>query len=132
LAALAAENRLSVFLDLHNPGRADLGSYFYTGEESLAGEVGLKNRDRFLALAQASLTGPIPYDPRSRPSGAAYHPLWRQISGNWVTTHGNPHTVSLCLETAWNTPSSHVDGYLTTGRQLAQTVAAYLREMTPP
>jgi hypothetical protein len=128
LRALAGQQRLDVFLDLHNPGPGDLGSYFYTGDDSLLAEPGLHNRQRFLDLAKQHLAGPIPYDARSKPSGSNYHPLWRQISNNWVTAHGNPHTLSLCLETAWNTPASTTDGYLTTGRQLAETVAAYLQQ----
>jgi hypothetical protein len=128
LAALASEHRLDVFLDLHNPAAGDLGSYFYTGEDSLLQAAGLRQRQRFLTLAREHLTGPIPYDPKTRSSGAGYHPLWRQISNNWVSVHGHPHTVALCLETAWNTPASTSEGYLATGRQLAATVAAYLRE----
>ncbi len=128
LAALAAEKRLDVFLDLHNPGPSDMGSYFYTGEDSLLSEIGLQRRERFLALAKEHLTGPIPYDPKTRASGRNYHPLWRQISNDWVAVHGEPHTVTLCLETAWNTPASTVEGYLATGRQLAAAVAAYLKE----
>jgi hypothetical protein len=128
LAALAAEKRLDFFIDLHNPGAADLESYFYTGEDSLLGELGRTNRDRFLELAAKPLDGPIPHNAKARPSGSTYHPLWRQISNNWVTVHGNPQTVSLCLETAWNTPASNIDGYLTKGRKLAETIATYLRE----
>lgn len=128
LTTLATEHRLDVFLDLHDPSATDLGSYFYTGEDSLLTAVGLQRRERFLALAREHFTGPIPYDPKTRASGAGYHPLWRQISNNWVAVHGHPHTLSLCLETAWNTPASTSEGYLTTGRQLAAALAAYLRE----
>ena len=128
LAALAREGRLDVFLDLHDPSPEDLGSYFYTGEDSLLSEVGRRGRDRFLDHAREHLTGPIPYDPKTRASGRNYHPLWRQISNNWVVVHGNPHTLSLCLETAWNTPASSSEGYLATGRQLGAALAAYLRE----
>ncbi|MEZ0257526.1 MAG: M14-type cytosolic carboxypeptidase [Chthoniobacter sp.] len=128
LSSLAAGKRLDVFLDLHNPGAADLATYFYTGEDTLLSEIGLERRERFLALARENFSGPIPYDPKTRASGKNYHPLWRQISNNWVAAHGQPHTLSLCLETAWNTPASTVKGYLTTGRQLAAAVAAYLKE----
>ncbi len=128
IAALVAQQRMDVFLDLHNPGPGDLASYFYAGEDSLLADPGRARRDRFLALAAERLEGPIPHTAMSKPSGTTYHPLWRQISNNWVTAHALHHTVSLCLETSWNTPGSTIDGYLTTGRQLAATVAAYLRE----
>jgi len=128
LKALAEANRLDVFLELHNPGPGDLRTFFYEGEASLLDALGLANRDRFFAMAHEHLNGPIPYENKARPSGANYHPLWRQMSGNWVKAHGNSHTLSLTLETAWNTPGSKTDGYLTTGAQLARTVAAYLRQ----
>lgn len=128
LLALSAEKRLDVFLDLHDPAPGDTMSYFFTGEDSLLSEVGLQRRERFLARAKEHLTGPIPYDPKTRASGKGYHPLWRQISNNWVVVHGQPHTLAVCLETAFNTPASTVDGYLTTGRQLAAAVATYLQE----
>jgi hypothetical protein len=130
LATLTKEGRLAFFLDLHDPSPGDLGSYFYTGEDSLLTEAGKEQRDRFLALARERLTGPIPYDPKTRASGKNYHPLWRQISNNWVLVHGLPRTVSLCLETAWNTPASNTEGYRATGRQLASAVAGFLRTET--
>lgn len=135
LAALSAEKRLDVFLDLHDPAPGDTMSYFFTGEDSLLSEIGRQRRERFLELAREHFTGPIPYDAKTRASGKNYHPLWRQISNNWVVVHGQPHTLALCLETAFNTPASTVDGYLATGRQLAAAVAAYLREnprVSPP
>lgn len=128
IAKLVAEKRMDVFLDLHNPGAGDLESFFYAGEDSLLDDLGRAKRDRFLALAAERLDGPIPHNPKPKPSGTSYHPLWRQMSGNWVTAHAHPHTVSLCLETSWNTPGSTTDGYLTKGRKLAETVAAFLRE----
>jgi len=128
IAALVAAQRMDVFLDLHNPGAGDLASYFYAGEDSLLSDTGRAARDRFLVLAAERLDAPIPHDPKPRPSGIQYHPLWRQMSGNWVAAHALPHTVSLCLETAWNTPGSTPDGYLTKGRRLAETISAYLRQ----
>jgi hypothetical protein len=127
LSALARERRMDVFLDLHNPGPGDLGSYFYTGEDSLLTDLGKSGRERFLGLAREHLTGPVPYDPKTRASGVTYHPLWRQMSNNWVISHGLPHTLSLCLETAWNTPASTTEGYRATGRQLGSTIAEWLR-----
>lgn len=122
------QGRMDVFLDLHNPGGGDLASFFYAGEETIQNDAGRAARERFFALANERLDGPIPHNPKPKPSGIKYHPLWRQMSGNWVTANGNPQTVSLCLETAWNTPGSTIGGYLTKGRALAATVAAFLRE----
>jgi hypothetical protein len=33
------------------------------------------------------------------------------MSGQWVTDHGNPHTMAACLEIPWNTPHSTSEGY---------------------
>jgi hypothetical protein len=55
-----------------------------------------------------------------------YHPLWRQISGQWVNDNGNPHTMAACLETSWNTRHSSTAGYREVGRQLGEAIAAYL------
>jgi len=130
---LVKEGRLDVFLDLHNPGAANLATYFYTGEDSILTEAGLQNRTRFMDLARTHLTGPIPYDAKAaQASGIKYHPLWRQMSTNWATLHALPHTVALCLETAWNTPFSTSDGYRTTGAQLAAAVAHYLQANPRP
>ena len=84
-------------------------------------------RPRFLETACARIVGPLAVEEKPRVTGPDYHPLWRQISGQWVTDHGNPHTVAACLETSWNTPHSTAEGYRTVGRQLGQAVADYLR-----
>ncbi len=60
--------------------------------------------------------------------GPGYHPLWRQISSTWVILNGNPHTVSLCLETTWNDKNSTTTGYQAVGASLAATVREYLGE----
>jgi hypothetical protein len=67
---------------------------------------------------------------RPKVTGSAYHPLWKQISANWVSMHGNPHTVSLCLETIWNSKYSTTEGYRSVGASLAATVRDYLGEQT--
>jgi hypothetical protein len=66
--------------------------------------------------------------PTPRLAGPRYHPLWRQISGAWVNTHGNPGTVAVCLETAWNTPQSTTENYRAVGRRLGLTVVQYLKK----
>lgn len=128
LRTLVKQDRLAVFLDLHNPAAGDKRPFFFAGPEELLSAAGKANRTQFLAAAQARISGPLPLDPKVRTTGAAYHPLFRQISGNWVNANGNPNTVAACLETSWNTPHSTTQGYRTVGRQLAQAVADYLRQ----
>lgn len=128
LRALVKEERLALFLDLHNPAAGDLRPFFFTGPEELLSPEGKARRTEFLAAAAARITGPLPLDPKIRTTGASYHPLFRQISGNWVDAHGNPNTVAACLETSWNTPNSTTEGYSIVGRQLAQAIADYMRK----
>ena len=124
---LVKEGRLNVFLDLHNPAAGDRRPFFFVGPEEMLSAEGKANRARFIAAAVAHINGPLPVEPEVRTTGGAYHPLFRQISGVWVDTHGNPNTVAACLETSWNTPFSNTEGYRTVGRQLAQSIADYLR-----
>jgi hypothetical protein len=127
LKAWAEAGRMDVFLDLHNPSAGDSRPFFFVGPEELLTEEGRKNRAAFLQIAERRIAEPLPVEAKPRLTGPAYHPLWRQISGQWVNANGNPHTVALCLETSWNTPHSTTEGYLTVGKQLGQTVAEFLR-----
>jgi hypothetical protein len=132
LRGLALEERLDVFLDLHNPSPGDLRPFFYVGPEEFLTETARANRAKFLAAAAARIAGPLPLDPKPRTTGPSYHPLWRQISGQWVNDHGNAHTLAACLETSWNTPQSTTEGYRAVGRQLGQAVADFLRGTIAP
>lgn len=126
LRAFASENRLAVFLDLHNPGANDRRPFFFVGPSELLADAARGNRERFLSLAAEHISGPLALDPKPRVTGANYHPLWRQMSGQWVNAHGNSHTLAACLETSWNTRHSTPDGYREVGRQLGRAVAAFL------
>lgn len=128
LLALAAEERLAIFLDLHNPGANDRKPFFFVGPPELLAEEGRANRERFLGLAAAKIDTPLALDPKPRVTGQNYHPLWRQISGQWVNDHGNSFTMAACLETSWNTPHSTTEGYRAVGAKLGRAVAAYLRD----
>lgn len=127
LAELARQGRLDLFIDLHNPAPRDARPFFFCGPPELLSDLGRENRSIFLTIAEQQINGPMPVDPKPRVTGPSYHPLWRQISGQWVNEHGNPHTLAICLETAWNTPQSTTDGYLTVGSQLGKTTAQYLQ-----
>ncbi|MBI3881430.1 MAG: zinc carboxypeptidase [Verrucomicrobia bacterium] len=128
LLALKEQGRCDVFLDLHNPAPGDQRPFFFVSPDDLIASEGRRNLARFLELARLEITGPLPLAEKPKSSGPGYHPLWRQISGNWVAAHGNPHTLAACLETSWNTPASTAEGYLAVGAQLGRAVEAYLRE----
>jgi hypothetical protein len=120
--------RLAVFVDLHNPGPGDARPFFFTSDPEVLGELAQRNMATFLASAATTINGPLAVEPAAHLTGPKYHPLWRQISNAWVNTHGNPGTVALCLETAWNTPHSTTENYRDVGRRLGQTVVEYLRK----
>lgn len=130
LLSWAEEQRLDLFVDLHNPAPKDARPFFFCGPPELLSDVGRDNRALFLGIAQRHISGPLPVEPSPRVTGASYHPLWRQISGQWVNEHGNPHTHAICLETAWNTPHSDTEGYRIVGAQLGETIAEFLRRRT--
>ncbi|MCB1206646.1 MAG: zinc carboxypeptidase [Verrucomicrobiae bacterium] len=126
LLAFAGENRLAVFLDLHNPGANDRRPFFFVGPPELLPDLARSNRERFLSFAEARLDAPLSLEPAPRVTGAGYHPLWRQISGQWVNEHGNPFTMAACLETSWNTPHSTAAGYLSVGAKLGRALSDFL------
>jgi hypothetical protein len=51
-----------------------------------------------------------------------------RMSSGWARANGGEGTISVTLETAWNTPNSTVEGYLTVGAQLGRTLAEYLTD----
>jgi len=127
LQELARERRLAIFLDLHNPGPNDLRPFFFVGPADRLPDAARANRDRFLMFASRRLDGPLALDSTPRVTGTTYHPLWRQISGVWVSEHTDTDAVAACLETAWNTPHGTAAGYRGVGAKLGQAVADYLR-----
>ena len=130
VGGLIEEGRMDVFLDLHNPAPDD-PTFFYILASELLKEPMLGLRDRFIHLAYSRISKIKPLIPMSnkpKVTGANYHPLWRQISANWVSMNGNPHTVSLCLETIWNYQNSTTEGYRAVGANLAAAVREYLGE----
>ncbi|MFN0077007.1 MAG: M14-type cytosolic carboxypeptidase [Prosthecobacter sp.] len=130
VSGLIQEGRMDVFLDLHNPAPGD-PTFFYILESSALKEPMIGLRDRFIELAYGRISKIKPLIPMSnkpKTTGPAYHPLWRQISANWVSMNGNPHTVSLCLETIWNYKNSTTEGYRAVGANLAAAVREYLSE----
>lgn len=130
IRALAEAGRLRIFLDLHNPAPGDRQPYFY-GPDNYDKLTGLirANYERFLGLATQHINGPLPMTPKYRFANYVTTDEERQrVSVGWVRKHFGPHVVANTLETAWNTPASNTQGYLTVGRQLGQTVAQYLAE----
>jgi len=126
ITAIVASGHMDVFLDLHNPSPGDDKAFFYDAPAELFTPQSRANRDRFLALAREEISPVMPMLEKPKEAGTSYHPLWRQISGNWVLAHGNPQTISPCLETPWNTERSTVENYKAVGAALARAVQKYL------
>lgn len=130
IGELIQAGRMDVFLDLHNPGPDD-PTFFYILDPALLQEPMIGLRDRLIDLTYSRISKLKPLIPMSnkpKSTGAGYHPQWRQISANWVSLNGNPHTVSLCLETIWNYQHSTTEGYRAVGSSLAAAVREYLGE----
>lgn len=128
----ASEGRMDVFLDLHNPGASDLKAFFYAGPDDMLKERARENWKTFLKESHEQISPVMPMLDGPKITGASYHPLWRQISRNWVQLHGNDHTVSACLETPWNTERSHVQGYKEVGAALCKALHNYLKTQPAP
>jgi hypothetical protein len=50
------------------------------------------------------------------------------MSSGWVRNHLGDFTVSVTLETGWNSPLMSVEGYSQVGDGLGRALAAYLAE----
>lgn len=127
LKAFAAEDRLDVFLDLHNPGPADRLPFLFVPPADVLTDDARANQARFLACASRQFDAPLTLEPSPRKTDSVYHPRWRQISFAWVSEHIAADTVAVCLETPWNTPHSTTAGYRAVGSNLGRAVTHYLR-----
>ena len=126
------EDRMAVFLDLHNPAPADKKAFFYALPAALLPTEKVTARDRFIAMAAERIGKVYPMLMKPKEDGPAYHPLWRQMSGTWVTMNGNAGTVGICLETAWNIPECSTDNYRKVGAALAATASTFLQSRSTP
>ncbi len=128
IRAADEQGRFDLFIDLHNPGPRDRNPYFYVPPKELLSEKGRQNLARFVECAKAEIVGPLRFHGKTIASGRSYDPNWDKISKNWVAVNTAEHVVAVTLETAWNTPDSHPEGYMTVGRQLGMAMERYLRE----
>lgn len=127
LLGYAKEKRLRVFCDLHNPAPGDKKAFFFVSPKDMMPDTAWAAQRTFIDLVRQEFAGnPIPLEITPRESGASYHPLWRQISKNWVHEKCGHQVLSLTLETAWNTPGSTVEGYEKTGACLGRALLRYL------
>ncbi len=127
IRTLDAEGRLLAFIDLRNPGARDRFPYYYVPPKSILSPQGQANLRQFLGFSQQEMRGPLRFIGRAVESGSSYDPkAWKAISKNWVAANCRDQVVSVTLETAWNTPSSTIEGYEILGQQLGQSLAHYV------
>ncbi|QDT79404.1 Zinc carboxypeptidase [Gimesia maris] len=128
LKQLDQQNRLVMFMDLHNPGPNSKQPYFYIAPPELNTERRKALQDAFIAVCREEMREPLKLD-RSTPStGPKYDKRWKEISSNWVRSATREHVIGITLETCWNTPHSNTNGYMTVGQQLGLGIARYLQQ----
>jgi hypothetical protein len=126
LRAYARDDRLSLFVDLHNPSFADDSTFVFTPPFNRMDAPTQKAFQRFIATNAEYIQSPIPFTPDPREMGPDYGDRWDAISNHWVVQHSPEGVVGLTLETPWNTRHSTTDGYMVVGRQLGQAIATYI------
>lgn len=127
LNAFAAEGRLAVFVDLHNPGPEDHRPFFFVPAADRLTDAARAHQARFVGCASRWLDAPLSLAAAPREIGPAYHPRWRQISQMWVSENIPADTVAVCLEIPWNTPHSTSAGYRGVGAKLGRALTDHLR-----
>ncbi|MFO8012556.1 MAG: M14 family zinc carboxypeptidase [Phycisphaerae bacterium] len=130
LRDLSPRARLTVFIDLHNPGpgKRDQEVFFYICPRNHLSPRRQDLLDALVAAAKAEMTAPLGFRGQTRESGAGYDENWKRISKNWVAEHLDGPLVAVTMETGWQTPHSTREGYVTVGRQLGLAVERFLRE----
>lgn len=131
IAEIHAKHGLDVFIDLHNPGAGDRVPFFFGpfGFERLTG-VQRENYQRWIELAAAHIIGPLKVEPKYRFATYVKTDEERgRMSSGWVRANTGESTISVTLETAWNTPNSTTEGYMKVGAQLGQALAEYLKKL---
>ena len=126
---IQARRGLDVFIDLHNPGSRD--PIFFFGPFAFERMTGVQQRNyrRWIELAAANITKPMPVVPTYRFANYVKTEEERgRMSSGWVRANTAASTISVTLETGWNNPQMSVEGYAEVGAGLGRTLEAYLSE----
>jgi hypothetical protein len=124
-----AKHGLDAYIDLHNPGAKD--SIFFFGPFAFERMTGIQQRNynRWMELAASHITTPLPVEPKYR--FATYVTTEEErgrMSSGWVRNHTGDFTLSVTLETGWNSPLMTVEGYSNIGAGLGRALAWYLEQ----
>ncbi|QDU27934.1 Zinc carboxypeptidase [Anatilimnocola aggregata] len=121
-----------LFIDLHNPAPNDLKPFFFVSPAMLLSKERAARQQEWIDTATLFLSQEkLSLAPKHKESGPGYHPLWREISKNWVTVNTKRPAVSVTLETSYNTPHSTQEGYQAYGRALGRSIHAFLERTKP-
>lgn len=130
IAALDQSGRLRFFIDLHNPGPGEKQPYFFGpfDYEALTGRS-RENYTRWITIAGEEMAGKLPLLKAYKFATYVTSEEERgRMSTGWVRAHTDPErVVSVTLETAWNAPQSHAEGYRDTGARLGRSVARFFQ-----
>jgi hypothetical protein len=129
IRAIHEKRGLDVYIDLHNPGASD--PVFYFGPFAFERMTGMQQRNyqRWIDLSAAHITEPVPVQPKYRFATYVKTDEERgRMSSGWVRNHTGDFTISVTLETGWNSPRMSVGGYASIGAGLGRALAAYLAE----
>jgi hypothetical protein len=128
IAAMDAAGEFDLFVDLHNPAPGDRKPFFFVSPALLLNPARAEHLQSWVDTSLSFLgKHSLGLEAKTRESGPSYHPLWKQISKNWVVEHTREHVVAVTLETAWNTPNSTQSGYQSYGTELGKAISAYLQ-----
>lgn len=130
---LDAEGRFRLFIDLHNPDHRFPNPYFFRSCEALLAETGRQRLADFFAAAKIEMgSPPLAFLGLPAEAGPRYDKTWATMSQNWVNQKCRPDVVAVCLETAWNTPDSSIEGYRHVAAGLGRAIDRFLHgELAP-
>ena len=124
-----AKHGLDVFIDLHNPGSDD--PIFFFGPFAFERMTGIQQRNyqRWIDLAATSMIDPLKVQPKYRFATYVTSEEERgRMSSGWVRANTGDATISVTLETGWNSSLMSVEGYGKVGAGLGRGLAAYITE----
>ncbi len=125
ILSFAKEERMNMFLDLHNPSPGNKQQTAYVIEKAYMPEKADIRKLRFVDLMIAEF-GVLKQNPAAPPKENPE--LFHRVSVPWVLEHSNSNTIAFCIETPWNTPHSTIKGYAVVGQKLGSAVQKLLKE----
>lgn len=126
IRALTKENRMNIFLDLHNPAASDKQQTMYVLDKSYMNKDAFPRYQRFVELMIEKF-GEIKQHVDNNPKPPVLTPE-EFVSEVWVLENANSNTIGFCIETPWNLPKGTIDGYATVGQNIGQVIHKLLLE----